>query len=293
MGSQSIDRSIRLLVVFWMPSVMADVAGWLIKYWGSAEMYELLSLVYASFLLTSLVSFVGVAYFVSQLGVMHKDYVALIYLNMIICIMSGLLHMFYFSQLMPKFGQVGAGELLEIIKNFPIWLRYGYWLITTVMLIVMFPLLVGVERVGNQFLVLLAIADGLMITCGFIGESSMRSAGTVTPVGIVFFLIGISFWMYMIAYIFMVLRRLPSGELLPVQRDTLGYMLFLVMIGWTMYPMGYFQGVVFDDAIGIVLREFTFNLGDIVNKVIWGIMVVVAAVAVSREIRKKSDASAR
>ncbi len=176
--------------------------------------------------------------------------------------------------------------LIRTLVEFPLAVRYGYWLVTTVLLIVMFPLLIGVKRVGIRFVLNLALADAAMITSGYLGEQSMLAAGEATSVSLLCFAIGVSLWMYMLVSIYRVLRGLPSSELIPAQRDTLGYMYFFVLIGWTIYPAGYFHTVLFEQGIGVVLREFTFNLGDIVNKVIWGLLVVHAAREVSRARRE-------
>jgi hypothetical protein len=57
-------------------------------------------------------------------------------------------------------------------------------------------------------------------------------------------------------------------------------MFFFFLIGWMIFPAGFFYAIVFDPDVGVVLRELTVNIGDIVNKVIWGMLVVYTAVEI-------------
>ncbi|MBK1716426.1 bacteriorhodopsin [Thiocystis violacea] len=251
-------------------------------------MTTLFSLTYFSFLFCSLAAFLAVVYFLAQFPRIEPKLRLLVLLNVIICGLSSALHLYYFASLQPLVS--GAAEpaiLIRALGEFPLSVRYGYWLITTVMLILMFPLLIGVERVGTGFALGLALADAGMISAGYVGEQSMLSAGEATNLSLLCFALGVTLWVSMLISIYRVLRKLPSDELIPAQRDTLGYMFFFILVGWTIYPAGYFHTVLFEQGIGVVLREFTFNLGDLVNKVIWGLLVIHAAREISRARRER------
>jgi len=241
-------------------------------------MSAIVSLTHYSYLLCSAAALLSVIYFITQLPALKPGYRQLAVMNIVICGFSTLLHFFYFSSMSSNPDTAAA---LASINGHPLELRYAYWLICTVLLVSMFPLLIGLEKIGARFLVQIASADAVMILCGFFGERSIQAAGEMTQTGILLFLAGCVAWFYMLATIFLALRRLPSRELTTPQRDTLAYMFFFVLLGWSIYPLGYFNTSFFDAAAGTILREFTFNLGDIVNKIIWGIMVVTAARKVS------------
>ena len=68
-------------------------------------------------------------------------------------------------------------------------------------------------------------------------------------------------------------------------------MFFFILIGWTIYPGGYFHAIIFEQGVGVVLRELTYNLGDIVNKVIWGLLVIYAAREITRAARATREAA--
>jgi hypothetical protein len=255
-------------------------------------MTTLFTLTYFSFIFCSLAAFFAVVYFISQLPRIDGKLRLLVLLNVIICGISAAVHLYYFASLQPLVsGGAETSALIRTLVEIPLSVRYGYWLVTTVLLIVMFPLLIGVERVGVQFVYKLALADAAMIMAGYVGERSMATAGEATTVSLVWFAIGILLWVYMLIAIYRVLRKLPSNELIPAQRDTLGYMFFFILIGWTIYPGGYFHAVLFDPGVGAVLRELTFNLGDLVNKVIWGLLVIYAAREITRAARATQQAN--
>ena len=245
-------------------------------------MTGMVGLTFYSYLFCSIASVLAVVYFFLQVPALKNNYRILAYMNIGVCGFSALLHFYYFNIMnaaMPE-GLDPQGAVAAISAH-PLEVRYFYWLVCTVLLVSMFPLLIGLDKVGIGFLGRLAAADAGMIICGFFGETSVNQAGQMTTSGIILFAIGCALWVYMIITIFLVLRRLPSGDLTPPQRDTLAYMFFFILLAWSIYPIGYFHVVYFQETAGIVLREFTFNLGDIVNKVIWGLMVVTAARKVS------------
>jgi len=251
-------------------------------------MITLFNLTFYSFLFCSLAALIAVMYFIAQVPVLDRRLRLLAYLNIIICGFSSILHAYYLSRLQPLIGAgADADQLVQAISEFPLALRYVYWLVATVLLIIMFPLLIGLNRVGTGFVFNLALADAGMIISGFLSEQSIRMAGEVTMVGLLWFFVGMALWIYMLVSIFIVLRRLPSGELIPAQRDALGYMYFFILFGWTIYPAGYIGTILFEHHIASVLREFTFNIGDIVNKVIWGFLVVNAAREVTRATKRE------
>ncbi|NEV64184.1 bacteriorhodopsin [Thiorhodococcus minor] len=254
-------------------------------------MTTLFNLTYFSFLACGLAAILAVVYFVIQAPKLNGRLRLLALLNIIVCAASSVLHLYFFTRLQPiAAGAAGVNEMAAAIGELPLIVRYGYWLATTAMLIVMFPLLMGIERVGAAFAVKLILIDAAMISTGYLGERSTLAGDGVSLTALTWFTISGMLWMYMTFSIFQVLRRLPSEELIPAQRDALIYMFFFFLIGWAIFPAGFFYAMVFDSGVGVVLREFTVNVGDIVNKVLWGFLVVYAAREISKSLRAEDMA---
>lgn len=253
-------------------------------------MTTLFNLTYFSFLACGLAASLAVVYFVVQTPKLTGRLRLLALLNILVCAVSSGLHLYFFTRLQPlAAGAAGVNEMAAAIGELPLILRYGYWLVTTAILIVMFPLLMGIERVGAGFAVKLVLIDIAMISTGYLGERSILGGEGVTLTAMAWFTLSGLLWMYMTFSIFRVLRRLPSAALIPAQRDALIYMFFFFLIGWAIFPAGFFYAIVFDTGAGVLLREFTVNVGDIVNKVMWGLLVVYAAGEISKSLRAEKS----
>ncbi|MBK1723874.1 bacteriorhodopsin [Thiocystis violacea] len=252
-------------------------------------MTTLFNLTYFSFLACGLAAILAVVYFVIQTPRLAGRLRLLALLNILVCAASSVVHLYFFTRLQPiAAGAAGVQEMAASIGQLPLIVRYGYWLATTAMLIVMFPLLMGIERVGAAFALKLVLIDAAMISTGYLGERSTLAGDGASLTALSWFTLSGMLWMYMTFSIFQVLRRLPSEGLIPAQRDALIYMFFFFLIGWAIFPAGFFYAMVFDSGVGVVLREFTVNVGDIVNKVLWGFLVVYAAGEISKSLRPDS-----
>ncbi|EXJ14739.1 bacteriorhodopsin [Imhoffiella purpurea] len=241
-------------------------------------MTTLFNLTYYSFLVCGVAAAVAVLYFMTQVPHLEGRLRYLAFLNILICGVSSVLHLYFFNSLHTlASASPDLAEMAAAIGQLPLTVRYGYWLVTTAMLILMFPLLIGPEHVGVRFAVQLVLIDAGMILTGYLGEHSAQGGDGVTLATFAWFALSGMLWLAMTASILRVLRRLPSDRLIPAQRDALVYMFFFFLIGWAIFPAGFFYAIVFETGIGVVLRELTVNIGDIVNKVIWGILVVYAA----------------
>lgn len=249
-------------------------------------MTTLFNLTYYSFLACGLAAFCAVVYFLVQTPRLTGRLRLLAVLNIVICTASCALHLYFFTRLHPlAAGASGITDMAAAITELPLIVRYAYWLATTLLLILMFPLLIGFERVSVWFAVQLALIDAGMIVTGYLGEHSTLAGAGLNMSALIWFTVSGLLWLSMTASIFLVLRRLPSAELIPAQRDALVYMFFFFLIGWAIFPAGFFYAIVFDSGVGVVLREFTVNIGDIVNKVMWGVLVVYAAGEISKAIQ--------
>nr|ADV90266.1 sensory rhodopsin [Thermochromatium tepidum] len=243
----------------------------------------LFNLTYFSFLICGLAAALAVFYFLTQIPHLQGRLRILAILNIVICTVSCVLHLYFFTRLqILANAPPSITEMAAAIRELPLIVRYGYWLGTTALLIVMFPLLIGPEHVGSRFALWLVLIDACMIMTGYLGEYSAQDVDGIPWDTFAWFTVSGLLWLAMTVSIFWVLRRLPSERLIPAQRDALVYMFFFFLIGWAIFPAGFFYAIVFETSVGVVLRELTVNIGDIVNKVMWGVLVVYAA----REIVK-------
>jgi len=246
-------------------------------------MTTLFNLTYFSFLVCGIAGLAAVLYFFTQIPQLTGRLKLLAFLNVGICTVSSILHFYFFTQVQEfTAGAAGVVEITAAISSLPLALRYVYWLVTTMVLISMFPLLMGLERVGIPFLRILLLTDAAMILTGYLGEhSTLAHAGEGLPLlGLFWFTVSGMLFSYLTFSIFQVLRQLPVDDMGTTQRDALGYMFFFFLIGWMIFPAGFFYAIVFDPDVGVILRELTVNIGDIVNKVIWGMLVVYTAVEI-------------
>ncbi len=158
---------------------------------------------------------------------------------------------------------IGSGQ-----SHFPTSYRYVDWILTTPLMLLKFPLMLGVGKRGVSFMARLVVLDIVMIAAGYVGENAHTPA-----VHFGFFLIGCVAWLFILVSLFIALGTLPE-RLTDAVKSGVRVMGLFVLIGWAIYPLGYFAPIlgVPDD-----IRELVYNFADIVNKV--GLCLVVYATA--------------
>jgi bacteriorhodopsin len=57
---------------------------------------------------------------------------------------------------------------------------------------------------------------------------------------------------------------------------------WVFVVFWTFYPIAYIIPAILPTADGVVIRQITFTVADIVAKVIYGVMITKVAVDLSR-----------
>jgi hypothetical protein len=254
-------------------------------------MTTLFNLTHYSFLACGVLALLASVYILSQTPYLSGKLRTLAILNLVVCAVSAVLHFYYFTRLQPlSAGAAGLSDMASALTENPLAVRYAYWMATTMMLIVMFPLLMGWDRVGRKFALRLVLADAAMIATGYLGEQATLGGAGLTLAAFVWFSVSGTLWLYLAASILLELRRLPSAETIPPQRDALGYMFFFFLVGWAIFPAGFLYAIVFQSGIGVLLRELTVNIGDIVNKIMWGVLVVYAAREIARASQREAAA---
>ena len=169
------------------------------------------------------------------------------------------------------------------LNSFPTSFRYIDWILTTPLMLIKFPLLLGLGGNGTSFMVKLVVLDLIMITFGFFGEILI----TNPVLHYSFFAIGMLAWVGIIYLLFSATSNLPE-RFPPVVRKCVQAMALFVLVGWAIYPLGYML-----PSLGFPpdVRELVYNVGDIINKVGLAIVVYIAAVAMTKQ-EKEFETSA-
>lgn len=183
---------------------------------------------------------------------------------------------------------VGESGLLSEIDGFPTEIRYIDWLVTTPLLLIKFPLLLGLKSgKGRSLLTKLVIADIIMIIGGYIGESSINLAGGFTQIGLWAYVVGCIAWFYIIYLLFTNVTKAAEDKPAPIRKALLQMRLF-ILIGWAIYPVGY-AVTLFAPGIEVQLvRELIYNFADLINKVGFGLIAFFAVKTMSATQKLKS-----
>merc|ERR1711990_1325079 len=166
----------------------------------------------------------------------------------------------------------------------PILYRYIDWSITVPLQMIEFYLILSAVKpdLGQGMFWRLLLGTVAMLAFGYAGESGFLPA-------IVGFVFGMAGWMYILQEIF-------RGEAGTVAADgisnkhvqaSFNTMRFIVTVGWSIYPLGYFfgylMGSVDDSALNLV-----YNLADFVNKI--GFCLAIWQSAVKDTMASKKEA---
>merc|ERR1719428_904754 len=154
----------------------------------------------------------------------------------------------------------------------PIVYRYNDWSLTVPLQMIEFYLILQAVKpdLGSGMFFRLLIGTVVMLLFGYMGEAQI-----INPwVG---FAVGMCGWAFILFEIFAGEGSKVAGELeasSPAVKSAFNTMRFIVSIGWSIYPLGYFfgylTGVVSDSPLNLI-----YNVADFVNKIwfclaIWG-----------------------
>ena len=161
------------------------------------------------------------------------------------------------------------------IMSFPTSYRYIDWLLTTPLMLVKFPLLLGLGKNGRTFMYKLITLDVTMILFGYFGEIMIDNQN----LHYAFFGVGMLCWLIILYLLFSATSNLPE-RFSPMVRRCVKTMVGFVLIGWLIYPLGYIL-----PSFGLPqdVRELVYNIGDIINKVGLAMVVYIAALNMTIE----------
>jgi bacteriorhodopsin len=168
-----------------------------------------------------------------------------------------------------------AASIAQGTDAFPTTYRYIDWILTTPLMLAKFPLLLGLGKQGRKFMVKLMVFDILMILLGFFGEIFIENKALHYGL----FAGAMVCWFFILSLLFTATSSLPERFPPQVVR-CVKFMTAFVLVGWTIYPLGYIL-----PSFGLPqdVRELVYNIGDIINKVGLAMVVYIAAVAMTKE----------
>ena len=158
----------------------------------------------------------------------------------------------------------------------PTVFRYIDWLITVPLLMVEFYIILSaVTKVPGGVFWRLIIGTLVMLVGGFLGESGNMSAWPA-------FAIGMAGWAYIIYEIYGgEASKINATSATPAVQSAFKLMRNIVLVGWAIYPLGYFLGYLTGApaANSANMLNIVYNLADVVNKIGFGVIIWHCAVS--------------
>ena len=151
--------------------------------------------------------------------------------------------------------------------------RYIDWLITVPLQLVEFYLILSaVRKVDTNIFWRILIGSLVMLIGGYLGEAGIMAAWPA-------FIIGCLAWFYMIYTLWGgegAAARDASGN--AAVQSAYNTMMYIIIIGWVVYPAGYFLGYL-AGGVNEGTLNLVYNLADFINKILFGIVIWAAAVS--------------
>jgi len=160
------------------------------------------------------------------------------------------------------------------IGTSPIVYRYIDWSITVPLQMVEFYLILSAVQpnIGAGMFWRLLIGTVIMLAAGYCGEVGFVNAWSG-------FTVGMAGWLFILFEIFLgeAGSVAASGDKVSEYvKTSFGTMRFIVTVGWSIYPLGYFFGYLLgsvnDDTLNLV-----YNLADFVNKIAFCLAIWASA----------------
>merc|ERR1712230_248672 len=174
-------------------------------------------------------------------------------------------------------------EFWVTIHMSPIVYRYIDWSLTVPLQMIEFFLILQAVKpdIGGGMFFRLLVGTVMMLLFGYMGEALIINAW-------IGFAVGMAGWGFILFEIF-------SGEASNVAKDNLSpavanaynLMRFIVSIGWSIYPLGYFFGYLLGQVSDAPLN-LIYNLADFVNK-IWFCLAIWNAARTETLAAKKAQ----
>jgi len=156
--------------------------------------------------------------------------------------------------------------------------RYIDWLITVPLLMVeFFIILSAVTKVPAGVFWRLIIGTLVMLIGGYLGEAGVISS-------MLGFIVGMAGWAYIIFEIYGgEASKINAASATPAVQTAFKTMRNIVLIGWSIYPLGYFLGYLTGApaANSANMLNVVYNIADVINKIAFGVIIWKCAVSES------------
>jgi len=165
----------------------------------------------------------------------------------------------------------------------PIVYRYIDWSLTVPLQMIEFFLILQAVKpdIGSGMFFRLLIGTVLMLLFGYLGEAMIINAWAG-------FAVGMAGWGFILFEIFAgEASTVAKGNLSPAVENAYNLMRFIVSIGWSIYPLGYFFGYLLGQVSDAPLN-LIYNLADFVNK-IWFCLAIWNAARTETLAAKKAQ----
>ena len=155
-------------------------------------------------------------------------------------------------------------------------IRYADWAITTPLLLLKLCAMAGQRRVSGGTMIALVVADLFMIVTGYVGEQSINLRATAgilegnTGLPLAMFVLSCVGWVAVLAILLGPVRA-ASNDAEPEERKAVKALILFPLVLWAVYPLGYLFRLYWG-AFGFPgdLTQLMWNVGDFVNKAIYG-----------------------
>lgn len=229
---------------------------------------------YFTFIIALFGMFAGTLYFFMQRSELQGPFRQAAIISCVITFVAGMTY--YFMKDIYLDGAASGGGYA-----FPTEFRYIDWFITVPLMLIKFPALLGMGGEGRKFLTKLIILSLGMLLFAYIGEVNFETKA------IHFGSYGISClcWLVILFSLNGALRSLPLNTT-ESKRAAIRRMFLFILIGWVIYPIGYLM-----PTFGLQpdYRELLYNIGDVINKVGLGLVIIAGGFAHAKETNTQAS----
>ena len=217
-----------------------------------------------TFWVATAVMFMGAAFFFMERFTVKKEWQTSLTVACLVCLVA------FWHYLYMRAGYMGELSYQEAGSS-PTELRYVDWLITVPLQIVEFYLIVAAVSAVSLGLFWKLLAGSLvMLVGGYMGEAGMVSHMTG-------FIVGMVGWVYVIWLIWAGdAAKAAAGAKNENVAFAFSGIKWIVTVGWIIYPIGYAMGYLVDGSDVSGLNSL-YNLADVVNKFLFGLVIWHAA----------------
>jgi len=221
-----------------------------------------------SFWIISIAMIAATVFFYAEAATLHSHWKTSLHVGGLVTLVAGV-HYFYMR------------EYWVLVHQTPIVYRYIDWSITVPLQMIEFNLILSAvnPNIGAGMFWRLLIGTVVMLSAGYCGELSI-----VKPY--LGFYVGLAGWVFILCEVFVVtsMRGLLKSDAVSKNLQISYYtMAFIVTVGWSIYPMGYYFGYL-KGSVSEVDLNVLYNLADFVNKIAFCVAIWACAKAGTKEL---------